>query len=151
AEKSKEGRKLFLAGKAAMILGVPSIQTELEADQYRKFDFGFFPYPRLTRESVPEYAGSGDPVYISGRRPDVYGVSITKRARQENLVDLTADFIQFWTAPANLKRLVDEAAAKYKGYFFMPTQKGMASVRVPEDLLKGEIRRINMDFWGVRF
>src|SRR5690606_36710931 len=146
-----EGRKLFLAGRSAMVMGGADVRVELENDPFREFEVGYFPWPKLTAESVPEWPADEELIWISCKRSEVSGMAITQRAVADGVVDLAVDFMKFWMAPQNLKRLTDEAAQQYEGFTFVPTQKSMSVVNVPDVVTQGNIRRMNADFWGVRY
>ncbi|HZP15707.1 MAG TPA: ABC transporter substrate-binding protein, partial [Nocardioides sp.] len=152
AGRGGEGYKLFLAGKAAMCNAVPTLAVRLEADTARKFQFGFFTWPQLDRDLAPEFPKDEEMPYISSRRPDVNSMIVLKRAKSENLVDLAVDFIQYWTAPENFKKLLDEATTKAPSFTFIPVQGDLKPIRIPPEMLKGQLRRLyGVDMWGVRF
>jgi len=103
---TSSGRRAFVIGRAAMFWDGSWATPTLLRDKLRKFEFGVFPVPRLTKETS-KYAGDIPAHSLGGAFGIQYG--ITSSAIRTKKVDLAVDFLQFVTAPENLGPLVSEA------------------------------------------
>ncbi len=132
---SGSGDRLFRVGKAAMYLDGSWYAPALQRDKLRKFDFGVFLMPRLTKETS-EFA-TGLPMRDLGG-PYSVQFAVTSEAAKAGKKELAMDFLQYTTIPKNLGPLVAEAG------MFLPNSPGLKGSPVldpfVESLKQGELR-----------
>ncbi|MGQ9629507.1 MAG: ABC transporter substrate-binding protein [bacterium] len=97
---------IFERGETAMWWHGIWQMVPLINDPLRKFEFGTFYCPQITKETSP-YA-SGKPMRMVGGASGEQW-AITKSAKDKGLVDLCVDWIRFITVPKNIGRMVSEA------------------------------------------
>jgi ABC-type glycerol-3-phosphate transport system substrate-binding protein len=112
--------RLFVTGRAGMVItGSWNYQT-IKQDPQRKFDFGVFYIPVVdstTSKLVPD--GIAPTNKAAGYGSLQY--SVTKAAADRGTADLAFDFLMFATSPENLGPMVTEAG------FALPAVKGTAA------------------------
>lgn len=109
--------RLFRLGKVAMWWDGSWYTPIIERDPMRKFDYGIFLIPPLTKESSP-YASNVGARGVGGATSIQY--AITNTAMAGGRVELAIDFLRFITAPNQLAPLVSEAG------LFLPNVIGLA-------------------------
>jgi ABC-type sugar transport system permease subunit/ABC-type glycerol-3-phosphate transport system substrate-binding protein len=109
--------RLFRLGKAAMWWDGSWYVPQIERDPLRKFRYGIFLPPRLTKEDSPYATGDGVRGLVSAASIQ-YAISNTAM-KDPRRKELSIDFLRFLTAPQNLGPLVAEAA------LFIPNVPGL--------------------------
>lgn len=108
--------RLFLTGRAGMIItGSWDYQT-FKQDPQREFDFGVFYFPPLTSRTSP-LIPDGVPITNKAAGYGSFQFAVTNTAVNRGTVDVAFDFLKFATAPENLSPMVTE------GGFALPAVK----------------------------
>ncbi|RYG35785.1 carbohydrate ABC transporter substrate-binding protein [bacterium] len=119
----------FLQGRGAMIwessLFVPRLQNDLS----RKFDWGVFYLPPMTKETSA-YA-SGTPQCIIGEAATQFSItnaaiSDTGNPETSEKLKRCVEFLQFATTPANCNTVVNEMTALMPNVVDVPTKPALA-------------------------
>ncbi len=103
----------FVTGKDAMFWHSSSKVKPIKSDSLRKFDYGTFGFPTITKESSPYAAGLGAPAIGGFTGGGHFFVSADTRTR--GTTDATVDFLMFLTAPQNISPLNDDLGAYAPG------------------------------------
>jgi raffinose/stachyose/melibiose transport system substrate-binding protein len=100
----------FITGKAAMVWMATAYLKPTNIDPLRKFDFGTFTFPTLTKESSSYASGVASPAIggITGDAEYFVDASAVKRGT----ADAAIDWLMFITAPQNYVPLANDL-----GYF----------------------------------
>jgi ABC-type glycerol-3-phosphate transport system substrate-binding protein len=118
--------ELFIAEKGGIYWGGSWSIKPLLYDQARKFDFGVFRFPEITRDSSP-FVAEKNPGGLMGGLGCAYRYSVPKVVKERGLLRETVDFLMFLTAPQNTgPYCADEGS-------FVPIIKGCP---FPEELAK---------------
>ncbi|HRR90830.1 MAG TPA: ABC transporter substrate-binding protein [bacterium] len=100
---------LFINGQAAMMYESAAQIKPVEVDPLRKFEYGLFYFPRITKESSP-YATGISAAAVGG----VTGAGswiIPYTTSNKRLVDETIDWLMFITAPQNYIPMANDLGA----------------------------------------
>src|SRR5205823_13770218 len=112
-----QGDRLFRLGRVAMWWDGSWYVTQIDRDPLRKFRYGIFLVPPLTRESSRLASGARAARGVGGASSIQY--AITNSAERDGNLDLAVDFLRYITAPQNLGPLVREAR------MFVPNEPGV--------------------------
>jgi ABC-type glycerol-3-phosphate transport system substrate-binding protein len=138
---SAKDNLLFTTGKAAMwYAGSWDITTQQQAIG-DKFELGFFPIPRVTKESSP--LAIGDSYTGIGAMASGDPISIPTSAARNGHLDLAVDFLMFmtqpqWIRPLALEQVIIPAVIGAQGTL-PPLLKAVAEQVVPKQSLLGPV------------
>jgi raffinose/stachyose/melibiose transport system substrate-binding protein len=100
----------FITGKAAMVWMATAYLKPTTIDPLRKFDYGTFTFPTLTKESSPYATGVASPA-IGGITGDAE-YFVDSAAVKRGTADAAIDWLMFITAPRNYVPMANDL-----GYF----------------------------------
>lgn len=103
-----EHERLWRTGKAAMIWQGVNVLVEYKFDPLRKFEYGTFWLPRITKET--SQWGTGKQMRPIGGATCTE-IAITNSAMKAGTVDVCIDFLRFLTKPENLEPMIKERAS----------------------------------------
>ncbi|OQY31836.1 MAG: hypothetical protein B6241_12990 [Spirochaetaceae bacterium 4572_59] len=131
----------FLQGKVAMMEGVGIHLRMTRDDQQREFNFGYMPYPLVTKEDSP-FGGKG---IVRGSAGYSSTWFLTNSAKEKGTVDGAIDLMMFLTEPSNNARLVNTLEA------MMPASLDAEVSPLFEPLVDKAVEDMNNDFcdWHV--
>jgi|GEM_PF-2920139 len=113
-------RNMFLQGKLAMEWSDVWSYTAIKDNPLRKFDFGYFYFPPLTKKTTPLATGAVAGFVV---HPGTT-YSITTSAVKKGLVDVCIDWLMFITTPQNNERMTQEKTRTK----LIPAIKGVKTV-----------------------
>jgi raffinose/stachyose/melibiose transport system substrate-binding protein len=114
-----DAQRQFVTGKAAMFWHSSSKVKPIKSDSLRKFDYGTFGFPTITRESSQYATGVPAPAIGGFTGGGHFFVSADTRAR--GTTDAAVDFLMFLTAPQNIGPLNNDLGAYAPGVKDMGT------------------------------
>jgi raffinose/stachyose/melibiose transport system substrate-binding protein len=112
--------RLFLSGRAGMVITGSWSYSLIKTDKERAFDFDVFYFPVMDSKSsklIPD----GIPPTNKAAGYGNFQYSVTKMAADRGVTDTAFDFLMFATAPENLSPIITEAG------FALPAVKGAQS------------------------
>ncbi|MGQ9631199.1 MAG: ABC transporter substrate-binding protein [bacterium] len=100
--------RLFITGEASMMYESAARIKPVGVDPLRKFEYGLFDFPRITKESSPYATGIGSAA-VGGATGLAY--IVPKTTQERGLADDTMDWLMFVTAPQNFIPLANDLGA----------------------------------------
>jgi raffinose/stachyose/melibiose transport system substrate-binding protein len=106
--------QLFITGKAAMFWNSSAWVKPVSTDPLRRFDFGTFSFPRVTKESSP-YATDVSAPAIGGFTGNGAEYVVDKLAEKRGTLNAAMDWLMYITAPQNYIPMANDLGAYAPG------------------------------------